>query len=439
MQLGKSPSESMLPPRFERLYQPEKMAQFDRFFARSWATPVRRSHSAQHSGDIDEQLSEFRRNMYGRPMPPIGSAAKSDPITGRDGHQDFSTLDQFISSHGFEARKRPTLRRFVQQHDVRDDGINSFRAAAPSNARSPSYRYVGDTNRRNERAREEYIRCVKPSENLQSSLYNPIAFDEFKESLCSMSLNANDVVGIKNLAESGYVGRQIKAGPYEGLDRDFSAIEVSTVVFEQLNAYENIRSRGELQESIPVMDSELKRRGFYTDGVKDTIADDWDRHLAAEKQYHETCLGGSTNFRRSDLTTTNSLKLYTSFYSPDQAMTTTDLTVLLGETLGEEEKKIKPGHTPLSERNSQFVTRASKKGISITSHEELARTRSQPLFQFERRRPVPAGFEMINEDMFSRKENKFMVFNGSGVDSWTDTNPITKISGIEKMLSPALK
>jgi len=435
MQFGNSPSESMLPPRFERLYQPEKMAQFDRFFARSWATPVRRSHSAQHSGDADEQLSEFRRNIYGRQMSPIGSTEKSDVNFDRDELQDFSTLDEFISSHGFEARKRPTLRRFVQQHDVRDDGIKSFRAVL-SNDGSPSYRYVGDTNWRNERARDEYVRCVKLSENLQSSHYNPISFDEFKESLNGMSLNANDVVGIKNLAESGYVGRQIKSGPYKGLDSDFSAIEVSTVVFEQLNAYENIRSRGELQEGIPVMDSELKRRGFFTEGVKDTIADDWDRHLAAEKQYHETCIGGSTKFRRSDLTTTNSLKLYTSFFSPDQAMTTTDLTVLLGETLEENETKIKSGHVVLSERNSEFVTRASKKGISITSHQQLAPT--CPLFQFGRR-AVPAGFEMINEDMFSRKENKFMVFNGPGVDSWTDTNPITKISGIEKMLSAALK
>ena len=184
------------------------------------------------------------------------------------------------------------------------------------------------------------------------------------------------------------------------------------------------------------MDSELKRRGFYTEGVKDTIADDWDRHLAAEKQYHETCLGGSTKFRRSDLTTTNSLKLYTSFFSPDQAMTTTDLAVLLGETLEENVTKTQSGHVVLSERNSEFVTRASKKGITITSHQQLAPTR--PLFQFGRR-AVPAGFEMINEDMFSRKENKFMVFNGPGVDSWTDTNPITKISGIEKMLSAALK
>jgi hypothetical protein len=256
-----------------------------------------------------------------------------------------------------------------------------------------------------------------------------------------MSLNTNDVLGIYNLAESGHLGRQIKSGPYKGLDRDFSAVDVSTVVFEQLNAYENMRSRGELQEGIPLMDSELKRRGFYNDGVKEAIADDWERHLESEKQYQETCSDGSLKFIRSDLTTTNSLKLYTSFFSPDQAMTTTDLTVLLGENLEKVDRRNKTDHAEARkmERKPQFVARASQKGISITSHEELSRTRSRPLFQFERRRPVPAGFEMINEDLFSRKENKFMVFNGPGVDSWSGATPETKISGIEKMLSGALQ
>jgi hypothetical protein len=441
MQLGNSPVESMLPPRFERLYQPEKMAQFDRFFARSWATPVRRSHSAQHSGDGDEQLSEFRRSINVT-ASLVGSSSKhsdSYPEQGRK-KNDLSTLEEFISSHGFESIKRPTLRRFVQEHDVdvdvRDDEIKSSRADLPKEG-SPSYLYLGDTNRRNERIRDEYVQCAKPSESIQPSLFNSVAFDDFKECLNGMSLNANDVLGIKNLAESGYVGRQVKSGPYKGLHKDFSAIEVSTVVFEQLNAYENIRSRGELLEGIPVMDSELKRRGFYTDGVKDAIVDDWDRYLAAEKQYNETCLSGSTKFRRSDLTTTNSLKLYTSFFSPDQAMTITDLS-LLGETVTENEEGIKPDRNALLERASDFVSRASEKGISITSHQQLARTRSRPLYQFGRQ-VVPAGFEMINEDMFSRKDNKFMVFNGPGVDTWTDTKPITKISGIQRMLSTAIK
>jgi len=437
MQLGNSPSESMLPPRFERLYQPEKMAQFDRFFARSWATPVRRSHSAQHSGETDEQVSDFRRNIYGRPMDQV---AKYNLNSDGEKQQDFLTLHQIILSHGFEAQKRPALRRFAQQHDVLDDGVKSFRPVMLNDG-CPTSRYVGDTNWRNERVRDEYVRCVSSSDNLQTRVCNPISFGEFKESLNAMSLNVNDVRGIYNLAESGHLGRQIKSGCYKGLERDFSAVEVSTVVFEQINAYENIRSRGELQEGIPLMDSELKRRGFYTDGVKDTIAYEWERHLEAEKQYQETCSDGSLKFIRSDLTTTNSLKLYTSFFSPDQAMTTTDLTVLLGDNLENAERNNKSDHADVFKlkRKPRFVARASQKGISITSHEELSRTSSRPLFQFERRRPVPAGFEMINEDLFSRKENKFMVFNGPGVGSWTGATPVTKISGIEKMLSGSLQ
>lgn len=40
-------------------------------------------------------------------------------------------------------------------------------------------------------------------------------------------------------------------------------------------------------------------------------------------------------------------------------------------------------------------------------------------------RSIPAGFEQINEDLFARKDNKFMVFNGPGVDSFS-TNAVTK-------------
>jgi hypothetical protein len=438
MKIGRSPIESMLPPRFERMYQPEKLAQFDRFFARSWATPVRRSHSAQHNGDMAEDFSEFKRNVYGRSLDiPDRDETKDD----EEDQDNIETMDHFISKHGFQPKKRSTLRRFVQQHDIYDDEVKPSRSILSNDdvtEKLPSYRYIGDTNRWNDNPREEYLRCVKPSEYLESSLYNPVAFEEFKESLHPMSLNANDVHGIQELAESAHVGREIQSGPYKGFDRNFSAIEVSTVVFEQLNAYENIRKRGDLQEGIPIMDAELVRRGFHMVGVKDSITNEFERQKIAEKQYHETCLESSSKYRRSDLTTTNSLKLYTSFFSPDEALVTPDLSVLLGETPGDNGKKIKPGRVELKDRTSDFVSKAAKKGVQITSHKELEKARSQPLFQFQRTQTVPAGFEMINEDMLSRKDNKFMVFNGPGVDSWTGTQPVTKLSGIEQMLAGTL-
>lgn len=186
------------------------------------------------------------------------------------------------------------------------------------------------------------------------------------------------------------------------------------------------------------MDSELRRRGFYTEGVKNAVSNGWNRRLRAEKHYTESFSEPSQRSIRSELSTTNSLQLYSSFYPHHEEMTTTDLTFILGDRADVPHTKTKPGYVDLQHRSSAFVTRAKRLGIPITSHAELMESRSQPLFQFERRKEVPAGFEMINEDLFARKDNKFMVFNGAGVDSWKGTEPVTKISGIDKMLSGTL-
>lgn len=124
MTLGHSPVESLLPPRFERLYQPEKMAQFDRFFARSWATPVRRSHSAQHSGESDEEneIAEFRRIISGGRLEPPGSRQKAlgDAIQGG---VSITTLEDFVADYGFEPQSEPSLKMFVQHHNMMDNEI----------------------------------------------------------------------------------------------------------------------------------------------------------------------------------------------------------------------------------------------------------------------------------------------------------------------------
>ena len=58
--------------------------------------------------------------------------------------------------------------------------------------------------------------------------------------------------------------------------------------------------------------------------------------------------------------------------------------------------------------------------------------RSTSLFPEEGRPPIPEGFEQINDDMFARKDNRFMVFNGTGLDSWTGSQqPKTKVNGLE--------
>lgn len=211
------------------------------------------------------------------------------------------------------------------------------------------------------------------------------------------------------------------------------------MVQEQLNAYENMRDRGELREGVALMDSELRRRGFYTEGVKSAVGSGWKQRTQAEKVYAESFLKSSQFSSRSELTTANSLRLYSSFYPHSKEMSIMDLTFLLGRNAKgtSAERRQEPLGRGVS--HSPIVARAKRLGIEITSHSDLLKQRNQPLFQFERRTEVPPGFEMINEDFFARKDNKFMVFNGPGVDSWRGTDPETKIAGIADMLLGTLE
>lgn len=135
MQLGSSPTESLLPPRFERLYQPEKIAQFDRFFARAWATPVRRSHSAQHSkGSSDDETGarDFRRSVSVRQSTGPGETDSSAEGAEKKQHDNNNpritkTLDNFVNSYGLQPHFKPTLKSFVKHHDIkhRNSGVSS--------------------------------------------------------------------------------------------------------------------------------------------------------------------------------------------------------------------------------------------------------------------------------------------------------------------------
>lgn len=305
-----------------------------------------------------------------------------------------------------------------------------------------SHSYIGDADAGRERRYEQYVQYAQPEDDFTARPFRPEALEEFKEALHANSLNADDVDGIRQLTESAHIGRNVTSGPYKGFHQGTSAIEVATVVHEQFNALDNMRSRGELNEGIPLMDAELRRRGFYTDGVKGAVKSGWDGYMAAEKHYSEIFSPSNTSYERSDLTTENSLKLYTSLYPPDKSVPTTDLIFISGkkplET--EENKKSRSKGTGSRPKTSSFVAKAAKHGIPITAHVDRMKSRSEPLFKFKREQAVPVGFEMINEGLFASKKNKFMVFNGAGVDSWRlDTSPITKTSGVESMLLGTLK
>lgn len=237
------------------------------------------------------------------------------------------------------------------------------------------------------------------------------------------------------MAESAHINRTILTGPYRGLRKDQSAIEVETTVHEQFNALESMRSEGRT-----VVDSEITRRGLDKTGVKESVTTGWNAFTSAEKQYSEVVDSPVPACRRSDLTTAGSLKLYASMFDESTQLSTADLIFVNGDKPDDEKLPNKPRSQPVPPPPTPFVKKAARLGISITSYEEIAKAKSTPLFPVDQRRSAPLGFEQINEDMFARKDNKFMVFNGAGVATWDNRgpNPVTKIGHVDEVLMSTL-
>lgn len=191
MKLGNSPVETVIPPRFDRLYQPEKMAQFDRFFARPWATPVRRSHSAQHNSETDDdtEIAVFRRNISGVPRRNHETDSKNQS-TGEGQETPFSTtLESFVADYGLGSHIQalPTPASGTQEE--------AFGKGTESNA---LHSYIGDIGTGSEKAQHEYEEYVSPQDD-NSSPFRRNAFEEFKDALDPLSLGADDVGGIRKV------------------------------------------------------------------------------------------------------------------------------------------------------------------------------------------------------------------------------------------------
>jgi hypothetical protein len=181
-----------------------------------------------------------------------------------------------------------------------------------------------------------------------------------------------------------------------------------------------------------LVERELNRQGLFQAGVKASVATGLTHFATAEKQYDEILDITKSTCRRSDLTTTDSLRLYSFEFNPRAELSIADQIFLLARHPdGVVPRRIS---RPSGEESDTLLKKASRLGISIAPKAELSFTRVPPLYPLERRHISPNGFEQINDDLFSRKENKFMVFNGAGVDSWEGTQPITKRSHLDDII-----
>jgi len=166
--------------------QPEKIAQFDKFFARGFAAPVRRSHSAQHSESAKDADSQELRRVVSAKAAGWSIANTSEDDRKSEGRHH--ALDGFVATYGLKPHFETSLKLFIEHHDHSSMPVGS------------TLDYIGrlDSGKMPPR---EYERYVAPSDKLYSGpqRHRGKAVEEFKACLHDYSLQADDVAGISQV------------------------------------------------------------------------------------------------------------------------------------------------------------------------------------------------------------------------------------------------
>jgi hypothetical protein len=231
------------------------------------------------------------------------------------------------------------------------------------------------------------------------------------------------VHGQKKLAKSAHIGEKILQGPFRGLSKDESAIEVATVIQEQLNILECMVS-----DEQRTTGKDLIRNGLGSAGVLDSIGSCLRDIDNAQTLYSEVVYADETICERSDLTDAASLMLYASYCDDVFKLQTADQIFLNAHDPNTLSTRKWPTSRMSPAAPVPFVKKAARLGISIEPAAGPTTDVCPSVYISHPKHEIPDGFEQINEDMYSRIDNKLMVFNGAGVESWSGNMPVTKIS-----------
>ena len=142
----------------------------------------------------------------------------------------------------------------------------------------------------------------------------------------------------------------------------------------------------------------------------------------------EIVSSNSLYHRRSDFTDENSMRLYCSFYGEDAILSELDVAYMTRGQVNAEKKNPQSYEEEKSTNFSSFMQKAEILGIEI--QQSSSSNKDPPaLFHHDEVRKIIPGFEQINENLFARKYNRFMVFNRIDIESWPPKSK-TKIGGI---------
>jgi hypothetical protein len=251
------------------------------------------------------------------------------------------------------------------------------------------------------------------------------------------------------LAETAHICTEIESGPYRGLNHNESAVRVATMIHGHYNFLEEKIEEEELtyDEAPPGLLEKLKQTNLYSVGVTETFCNGWSQLANAEKAYTEIVDMSSVGYKRSDLTTESSMKLYSSYFDESTSLNQLDQVYATGQKLPHDPSKpLRRSTRPCGEVSgpgkdikrfdeSAFILKAASRGINIRKTAVQNPDDKIDVLKFQSQLQVPPGFEQINEDLYARKDNKFMVFNGAGVMSWQNPpEALTKTKMIDPLI-----
>jgi len=160
--------------------------------------------------------------------------------------------------------------------------------------------------------------------------------------------------------------------------------------------------------------------------VREIVTSGWKKRSTDRlAQYQAIVEAQVESVKRSDITDEDSLHLYAAQFNPDTMLSVGDQVYLTGSAMYEGASKSRPSEVMPSRRPSAFVKKAERVGIAIRAYPNS----SMP----PQEKGILSGFEQINDNMFSRKANKFMVFNRAGMVTWKDF-PVTKPCPVKEIL-----
>ena len=225
---------------------------------------------------------------------------------------------------------------------------------------------------------DEYRAFVDFYNNAGSEKVNETSLQEFKESLREVNLDSDDVVGMRDLAESAHITKTMKGGIYDGLDQNVSSFAVASIVCESWLNLTSAKVRDEEAIGMKECMRALKKggggegggEGGGSRGVKQQVIEGWGE-LKKSEQLHRIALEGGGGGKIS----TNTLEQYCQYFSAESII--------------------------------------SDVGLKLADGGELeTKTKTKPT--------IKDKFEQVNDDLYARRDNKFIVLNGAAKRHWTE-------------------